>query len=57
MAHVLDPDDQLPLALAGSVAQRLKPWLPEAMLARCVEAQGDAIAGALLLVQQTPLCP
>jgi glucosamine kinase len=56
MARALDPDDQLPLTLAGSIAQRLEPWLPEALLARCVEAQGDAIAGALLLVHQTPVC-
>jgi glucosamine kinase len=42
----------LPLALAGSIAQRLAPRLSPALQSRRVEPQGDAAAGALWLIQQ-----
>ncbi|WP_395704151.1 BadF/BadG/BcrA/BcrD ATPase family protein [Aquabacterium sp.] len=59
MARALDPEAELPLVLAGSIAQRLKPWLPAELLARCVAPQGDAIDGALLLARlpATATCP
>ncbi|HSW04502.1 BadF/BadG/BcrA/BcrD ATPase family protein [Aquabacterium sp.] len=56
MATALDPEAELPLVLTGSVALRLKPWLPASLLARCVTPQGDAIDGALLLVRQPTVC-
>jgi len=43
----------LPLALAGSIALRLAPRLSPALQARRVQPQGDAVAGALWLIQQT----
>lgn len=51
MARALDPDADLPVVVTGSIALRLKARLPAALLARCVEPQGDAIDGALLLVR------
>lgn len=42
----------LPLALAGSIALRLADRLSPALQARRVEPQGDAVAGALWLIQQ-----
>lgn len=51
MARALDPEAELPLVVTGSIALRLQPRLPAALLARCVEPQGDAMAGALLLVR------
>jgi len=51
MANALDPDGSLPVAVTGSIALRLQPRLPAALRARCVEPQGDAIDGALLLVR------
>lgn len=42
----------LPLALAGSIALRLAPRLSSALQSRRVEPQGDAVAGALWLIQQ-----
>lgn len=42
----------LPLALAGSIAQRLAPRLSPALQARRVEPQGEPVAGALWLIQQ-----
>ncbi|MFG6464095.1 BadF/BadG/BcrA/BcrD ATPase family protein [Roseateles sp. DXS20W] len=42
----------LPLALAGSIALRLAPRLSAALQSRRVEPQGDAVAGALWLIQQ-----
>lgn len=43
----------LPLALAGSIALRLAPRLSPALQSRRVQPQGDAVAGALWLIQQT----
>ncbi|PZP27040.1 MAG: ATPase [Roseateles depolymerans] len=48
-------DATLPIALAGSVAQRLAPRLGAALQARLVNPQGDAVSGALWLIQQD--CP
>lgn len=42
----------LPLALAGSIAQRLLPRLNPAVQARRVEPRGEPVAGALWLIQQ-----
>ncbi|MBW8847325.1 MAG: ATPase [Burkholderiales bacterium] len=42
----------LPLALAGSIAQRLAPRFSAALQSRRVEPQGDAATGALWLIQQ-----
>ncbi len=42
----------LPLALAGSIALRLGDRLSPALQARRVEPRGDAVAGALWLIQQ-----
>ncbi|MCF8206172.1 MAG: ATPase [Methylotenera sp.] len=42
----------LPLALAGSIAQRLAPRLSAAVQARCIPPKGEPVAGALWLIQQ-----
>lgn len=52
LATALDPLHTLPLAVAGSIAQRLLPRLPPAMVRRVVPAQGDAMDGALTLCFQ-----
>ena len=49
LATALDPTHTLPLAVAGSIAQRLLPRLSPAMVRRVVPAQGDAMDGALAL--------
>jgi glucosamine kinase len=53
-AHVaaLDPAGWLPLALAGSIANRLAPRLAPALLARRVQPAGDAMDGARHLARQ-----
>lgn len=50
LAEALHPT--LPLALAGSIAQRLAPRLSPALLSRRVEPQGEPVTGALWLIQQ-----
>ena len=45
----------LPLALAGTIAQRLQPRLNPAVQARHVEPRGEPVAGALWLIQQPTL--
>jgi glucosamine kinase len=55
LASALHPT--LPLALAGSIAQRLAPRLSPALQSRRVEPQGDATAGALWLIQQQETIP
>jgi glucosamine kinase len=45
----------LPLALAGSIAQRLLPRLSPDLQARRVEARGEPVSGALWLIQQQTL--
>jgi len=52
LAQALDPAGTLPVALMGSVARRLNPWLDPSLRERCVEPQGDAIDGALLLIRR-----
>ena len=42
----------LPLALAGSIAQRLQPRFPAALRGRIVAPRGEPVAGALWLIQQ-----
>lgn len=52
LAGALDPAGELPVALTGSVAERLAPRLPPALRARCVAPAGDAADGALQLVRR-----
>lgn len=52
LAATLDPSGALPVALSGSVALRLAPRFSDLLRARCVEPQGDAMDGALLLVRR-----
>lgn len=53
LALALDPEANLPLALAGSIALRLAPNFSPALQARLVPAQGDSADGALHLIRQT----
>ncbi|MFN4116025.1 MAG: BadF/BadG/BcrA/BcrD ATPase family protein [Inhella sp.] len=51
LARALDPEGQLPLALCGSIAERLASRLAdEALRRRIVSPKGDAMDGALLLL-------
>jgi glucosamine kinase len=52
MASALDREGSLPVAIAGSVGQRLAPRLDVALRARCVAPAGDAAEGALMLLQR-----
>jgi len=52
LAHALDADGTLPIALCGGLAAPLRPYLPPALLARVVPARGDSAAGALRLIRQ-----
>lgn len=52
LATALDPDAALPLVLAGSIAQRLRPRLSPTTQQRVVPPQGDAMDGALVLCFQ-----
>ncbi len=55
LARALDPEASLPLALCGSIAERLAPRFGDASLrARLVRPQGDAMDGALLLLNREP---
>jgi len=49
LATALDPAQTLPLAVAGSIAQRLLPQISPAIARRVVPARGDAMDGALAL--------
>lgn len=51
IAHALDPDASLPLALCGGLAEALRPWLPPALVHRARQAQGDSATGALHLIR------
>lgn len=53
LALALDPEADLPLALAGSIALRLAPDFSPALQARFVPARGDSADGALHLIRQT----
>jgi glucosamine kinase len=50
LAHALDPDGALPLALCGGLGETLRAYLPAATLARCSPAHGDSAQGALHMV-------
>lgn len=52
LAHALDPDGRLPLALCGSVGERLAGRWSFALQARCVVPIGDAATGALHLIRR-----
>jgi glucosamine kinase len=51
LLQAIDPSHQLPWAVGGSVAQRLLPRLKAVWPAQWTEPQGDAMAGALRLLQ------
>jgi glucosamine kinase len=40
------------VALMGGLAEPLRPWLPEALAARLVAPEGDALDGALLMARR-----
>jgi glucosamine kinase len=52
IAATLDPDGALPLAVFGSIGQRLLPRFEESIQTRCVEPAGDSADGALRLISQ-----
>jgi glucosamine kinase len=52
MAHALDPTRSLPVAVSGSIGRRLLPRLSQSLGSRLVDAEGDAMDGALLLAQR-----
>ncbi len=49
LVNVLDPHAQMPVAVCGSVGQRLLPRLSNALQSRCVVPAQDASHGALML--------
>jgi glucosamine kinase len=51
LAEALDPAHELPLALSGGLAVPLRPYLPESLRARCQAPLGDAVDGAVRLIQ------
>ncbi|WP_428502928.1 BadF/BadG/BcrA/BcrD ATPase family protein [Roseateles sp.] len=51
LAHALDPQSELPLALCGSIAVRLSSEFSGTIRARCVSPRGDSAEGALHLVR------
>ncbi|MBB5205629.1 glucosamine kinase [Inhella inkyongensis] len=51
MVAAVDPQASLPLVLSGTVAARLAPQFSAALRARVVVPQGDALDGALRLLQ------
>jgi glucosamine kinase len=51
LADALDPPHALPLALCGGLVAPLHPYLPEALRARCQAPLGDAVDGAVRLIQ------
>jgi len=52
LALALDPGASLPLAVMGSIGERLAPRLPAALRQRIVKPAGDAVDGALLLARR-----
>ncbi len=52
IAAALDPQATLPLAICGSVGQKLLPRFDAAIRARHVEPAGDAVDGAFRLLRQ-----
>lgn len=51
LAETLDPGRQVPLSLAGGLAQPLMPYLPTPLQDWIQEPQDEPVAGALLLAQ------
>jgi len=51
IAHALDPEGSLPLALCGGLGAALRPWLPAALAARASAPQGDSASGALCMIE------
>jgi len=52
IAHALDPDGKLPLALCGGLGAALRDFLPASLLARTTPPQGDSAAGALRMIMK-----
>jgi glucosamine kinase len=52
LALAVDPRGRLPLAVSGSVGERLAPRLSPAVRSRIVQPAGGAAAGALALVRE-----
>jgi glucosamine kinase len=52
-AQALDPHEELPLVIAGSVGQRLIHLLPRSLADRLIPAHGDAMQGAAHLLLQS----
>ncbi|MFC5549457.1 BadF/BadG/BcrA/BcrD ATPase family protein [Massilia aerilata] len=50
IAHALDPDGKLPLALCGGLGAALRDFLPAGLLARTTPPRGDSAAGALQMI-------
>jgi glucosamine kinase len=53
IAAALDPQATLPLAICGSVGQKLLPRFDAALRARSVEPAGDAVDGTFRLLRQS----
>lgn len=53
LALTLDPAQSLPLALCGGLAPHLRPYLYPTLQTRAQPPQGDAAAGALLLLHKS----
>jgi glucosamine kinase len=51
LADALDPSHELPLALCGGLAAPLRPYLPDSVRARSQPPLGDAVDGAVRLIQ------
>ncbi|MCX7172906.1 MAG: ATPase [Proteobacteria bacterium] len=57
LALALDPPGELPLAMCGSVGQRLSGRLSPELRSRYVEAAGDSASGALTLLRRSMETP
>lgn len=51
LALAVDQRGRLPLAVSGSIGERLAPRMRPALRSRCVPAHGSATAGALALIR------
>jgi glucosamine kinase len=52
IAHALDPEGELPLALCGGLGAALREFLPSGLLARVTPPRGDSAEGALRMIQK-----
>jgi glucosamine kinase len=52
IAHALDPQGALPVALCGGLGAALRDFLPSGLLARIGAPQGDSAAGALRMIMK-----